>query len=178
MSQFPEKEGGYIIIYAAKNLYILKSTGISLKKHLPEITQIENIKLIPYKEEQNNLLYIISCKINPKKFGINLYKFELISKQNFLATTKTLDMLQNKEKILSSNKEIFGSSCLFMKNNAQNEDTFISFIELGFPAEINNFYNEKDLFEEKNSLNIYQANKKKNLQSNIIYSKQEKYCYE
>jgi hypothetical protein len=38
MSQFPEKEGGYIIIYAAKNLYILKSTGISLKKHLPEIT--------------------------------------------------------------------------------------------------------------------------------------------
>ena len=161
MSQFPEKEGGYIIIYAAKNLYILKSTGISLIKHLAEITQIENIKLIPYKEEQNNLLYIISCKINPKKFGINLYKFELISKQNFLATTKTLDMLQNKEKILSSNKEIFGSSCLFMKNNAQNEDTFIYFIELGFPAEINNFYNEKDLFEEKNSLNIYQANKKK-----------------
>ena len=87
-------------------------------------------------------------------------------------------MLQNKEKILSSNKEIFGSSFLFMKNNAQNEDTFIYFIELGFPAEINNFYNEKDLFEEKNSLNIYQANKKKNLQSNIIYSKQEKYCYD
>ena len=108
MTQFPEKEGGYILIHAEEYLYILQSTGNLLKKqYLPEMTMVENIKIIPYKEEQNNLLYIISYQLSLKKFGINLYKFDLINKQNSMTTTKTLNMLQNKENILTSNYEIF-----------------------------------------------------------------------
>ena len=154
MTQFPEKEGGYILIHAEEYLYILQSTGNLLKKqYLPEMTMVENIKIIPYKEEQNNLLYIISYQLSLKKFGINLYKFDLINKQNSMITTKTLNMLQNKENILTSNYEIFGSSCLFMKNSGENEDLFTCFFGVGFPSEIQAriFTIKKDLFEEKNS---------------------------
>jgi hypothetical protein len=154
MAQFPEKEGGYILIHAEEYLYIFQSTGNLLKKqYLPEMTMVENIKIIPYKEEQNNLLYIISYQLSLKKFGINLYKFDLINKQNSMITTKTLNMLQNKENILTSNYEIFGSSCLFMKNSGENEDLFTCFFGVGFPSEIQAriFTIKKDLFEEKNS---------------------------
>ena len=133
MTQFPEKEGGYILIHAEEYLYIFQSTGNLLKK--------------------NNLLYIISYQLSLKKFGINLYKFDLINKLNSLTTTKTLNMLQNKENILTSNYEIFGSSCLFMKNSGENEDLFTCFFGVGFPSEIQAriFTIKKDLFEEKNS---------------------------
>ena len=75
------------------------------------MTTVENIKIIPYKEEENNLIYFITYKISPKKIGINLYKFDLINKMNSFITTRTLDLLQNAEKILTAKNEIFGSSC-------------------------------------------------------------------
>ena len=61
MSQFPEKEGGFILILVKEKLYLIQSSGYILKEeNLPEMTSLENIKIISYKEEENNLLYIIS----------------------------------------------------------------------------------------------------------------------
>ena len=85
MSQFPEKEGGFILILVKEKLYLIQSSGYILKEeNLPEMTSLENIKIIPYKEEENNLLYIISYKTNSKQFGFNYYKFDLINKKNLL----------------------------------------------------------------------------------------------
>ena len=154
ISQFPENEGGYILIHAGEHIYVIQSTGNLLQKqYLPEMTTVENIKIIPYKEEENNLIYFITYKISPKKIGINLYKFDLINKMNSFITTRTLDLLQNAEKILTAKNEIFGSSCLLMKNIVGNEDALTCFLGVGFPAEIQAriFSIKKDSFEEKNS---------------------------
>ena len=52
MSQFPEKEGGFILILVKEKLYLIQSSGYILKEeNLPEMTSLENIKIIPYKEE-------------------------------------------------------------------------------------------------------------------------------
>ena len=68
ISQFPENEGGYILIHAGEHIYVIQSTGNLLQKqYLPEMTTVENIKIIPYKEEENNLIYFITYKISPKK---------------------------------------------------------------------------------------------------------------
>ena len=57
MSQFPEKEGEFILILVKEKLYLIQSSGYILKEeNLPEMTSLENIKIIPYKEEENNLL--------------------------------------------------------------------------------------------------------------------------
>ena len=153
MSQFPEKEGGFILILVKEKLYLIQSSGYILKEeNLPEMTSLENIKIIPYKEEENNLLYIISYKTNSKQFGFNYYKFDLINKKNLLLKIKILDNLKNPLKINNSNADIFGSSCLFMKN-LENENVFSCFLGVGFPAEIQArmFSIKNDEFEEKNS---------------------------
>ena len=52
MSQFPEKEGEFILILVKEKLYLIQSSGYILKEeNLPEMTSLENIKIIPYKEE-------------------------------------------------------------------------------------------------------------------------------
>ena len=153
MSQFPEKEGGFIIILVREKLYLIQSSGYLLKEeNLPEMTLLENVKIIPYKEEENNLLYLISYKTASKQFGFNYYKFDLINKKNSLMKIKILDTHKNPVKINTSNADIFGSSCLFMKN-LENEDVFTCFLGVAFPAEIQAriFSIKNDEFEEKNS---------------------------
>ena len=47
MSQFPEKEGGFILILVKEKLYLIQSSGYILKEeNLPEMTSLENIKII------------------------------------------------------------------------------------------------------------------------------------
>ena len=153
MGQFPEKEGGFIVIFVREKIYLMQSSGNLLKEELlPEMTSLENIKIIPYKEEENNLLYIISYKTASKQFGFNYYKFDLIHKKNSLIKIKILDMLKNPGKINTSNANIFGSSCLFMKNLVD-EDVFTCFLGVAFPAEIQvrTFSIKNDEFEEKNN---------------------------
>ena len=154
MSQFPEKEGGFIFIIVREKIYLFQSSGYLLKEEfLPEMISVENIKIIPYKEEENNLSYIISYITNSKKFGFNYYKFDLINKKNFLVATKFLDQLKNPGKIGVSNSDTFGYSCSFMKNLYQNENVFSCFLGVGFPAEIQAriFSIKKNLFEEENN---------------------------
>ena len=156
MSQFVAKEGGYILILVRETIYLLQSSGYILKEEkLPEIKSLENVKLIPYKEEENNLLYIITYKTSSKNFGFNYYKFDLITKKNNLVTKKVFDVFQNPGKFIDSHNDIFGVSCLFMKNNIKNEDIFTCVLGVAFPAEliVKTFILKNDIFEEKNNYN-------------------------
>ena len=158
ISQFPEKEGGYIIILIMEKIYLFQSSGYILKEeNLSELTFVENIKLIPYKEEENNILYIISYKTSSKNFGINYYKFDLINKKISLISTKVSNIFKNPAQIIDSHNDILGTNCLFMKNPIQNEEVFTCFLGITFPAEIlvKTFDLKNDLFEEKNNYNYF-----------------------
>ena len=75
--QFPEKEGGYILILVGEKIYIMQKNGNLLKEvKLEELNLVENIKLVPYKEEGNYLLYIITFKNSEKLLCFNYYKYE------------------------------------------------------------------------------------------------------
>ena len=77
ISQYPENEGGYILILVREKIYIFQSSGNLLKEeNLPEINSVANVRLIPYKEQDNNLLYVLTYKVSEKKFGFNYYKYD------------------------------------------------------------------------------------------------------
>ena len=154
ISQYPENEGGYILILVREKIYIFQSSGNLLKEeNLPEINSVANIKLIPYKEQDNNLLYVLTYKVSEKKFGFNYYKYELIGKKNSLINSKVLDTLKNSGYLNLFKNDIYGDSCLFMQYPDKNEDVFTCFLGIAFPAEIQvRIFSIKDnLFEEKNN---------------------------
>ena len=152
--QFPEKEGGYILILVGEKIYIMQKNGNLLKEvKLEELNLVENIKLVPYKEEGNYLLYIITFKNSEKLLCFNYYKYDLIKKENTLINKKVLKPLKNSANLIITKNEILGEKCLFMKNTDENKDVFTCFIGLGFPVEIQAriFYERNDNFEEINN---------------------------
>ena len=152
--QFPEKDGGYILIFVCEKLYIIQASGNLIKDvKLSELNLVENIKLISYKKEGNYLLYIITFKNNEKFLCFNYYKYDLIKNENILVNKKVLNPLKNSVSLIVSKNNILGEKCLFMKNTIKNEDIFTCFIGLGFPAEIQaRIFSEKnDNFEEINN---------------------------
>ena len=154
ITQFPEIEGGYILVFVLGKLYIMKSDGVLFKKEdLPEINKFEDIKIIPHKEQNNNIFYIISYKKNTKHFGFNYYKFDVLEKKNSMIISKYLDSLKYPGISITSKNEIFGESYLFMKNTDNKEETFSCFLGVGFPAEIQVrvFAINNGIFEEKNN---------------------------
>ena len=154
IAQFPEKEGGFILIYVGEKIYIMQASGELLKEEkLEELNLVENIKLIPFKEEGNYLSYIIKFKNEEKKLCFNHYKYDLIKKENSLINKIILNANINSGNILVTKNDIFGESCIFMKNTIKTEDIFTCFIASGFPFEIQArlFSIKNDNFEELNN---------------------------
>ena len=154
MCQFPEKEGGYILIFAKEKIYILQKDGNILKiMNLQEMNNVVNIKLISYKEKSNYMFYFMSYKNKNSKnnFGINFYKFDLINKTNLLISNKIIEPIKNKINSKSKNNDLFGENCLLMKNNELEEDIISCFFGVGFPSEIQSktFSFKNELLEEK-----------------------------
>ena len=154
MCQFPEKEGGYILIFAKEKIYILQKDGNILKiMNLQEMNNVVNIKLISYKEKSNYMFYFMSYKNKNSKnnFGINFYKFDLINKTNFLISNKIIEPIKNKINSKTNNNDLFGENCLLMKNNDLEEDIISCFFGVGFPSEIQakTFSFKNELLEEK-----------------------------
>ena len=154
ITQFQEKEKGYILVLVLGKIYIMQSNGNLLKKEgLLEINSFEDIKIIPYKEENRNIFYVISYKKNSKHFGFNYYKFDLLNKKNSMIISKDIESLKNPGNYIISKNEILGESCLFMKITDSKEEIFTCFLGVGFPAEIQvrTFSIKNGLFEEKNN---------------------------
>ena len=153
MSQFCENDGGYILIFIVDRLFIMKSDGTLLKEiFLPEIKNFENLSIIPFKEKNNKLLYIILFQKDSNHFSFNYYKYNLNEKTNSLINTEVIEGLKTQGSLLS--KEIKGETCLFMKKEGIDEDIFSCFIGVGFPAEIQvrTFtIKEEELIEENNN---------------------------
>ena len=163
MCQFPEKEGGYILIFAQEKIYILQKDGNILKIiNIQDMNNVVNMKLIPYKEKDNYLFYFISYenKNSKNNFGINFYKFDLINKANSLISNKIIESIKNKFNSKTNNNALFGENCLLMKNNELEENIISCFFGVGFPPEIQakTFYIKNELLEEKESYKYFVGN--------------------
>ena len=170
MSQITEEEQGYILIIVRNIIYFFQEDYVLIEKiKLDEITDAENIRIIPYKVKNELLFYIISYYDKNKKnlFGFNFYQFNLADKTNLLIKTKNIYSIKNNNgfKLI----EIFGESCLFMMNTLSNEDILSCFFVFGYPHEIKakTFALKDKLIEEENNYKFFLGNNEiKNL--NII----------
>ena len=152
MTQFSENDGGFILILVIDKLFLLKESGELIKEiFLPEIKNFENMNIIPYKEKNNNLYYIISFKKDIKHYSFNYYKYDLPKNNNSLINTKAIESIKNKGNFISN--DIYGESFIFMKELDTEKDIFSCFFGVGFPAEIQVrvFDINEDLITEKNS---------------------------
>ena len=152
MCQFPENEGGFILILVIDKLFIIKSDGTLLKQiFLPFMKNYENINIIPYKESNSNLLYVISFQKDSKHYSLNYYKYDLIKNTNILINTKVFESIKAQGSFKSN--DIMGENCLFMKKADTDEDIFSCFFGVGFPAEIQvrTFTIKDELIKESNN---------------------------
>ena len=152
MTQFSENDGGFILILVIDKLFLIQETGELIKEILlPEMKNLENMNIIPYKENNNNLYYIISFKKDTKHYGFNYYKYDLIKNSNSLINSKSLEGIKNKGSFISY--DIHGENCLFMKELDTEKDIFSCFLGIGFPAEIQvrTFDINYEIIKEKNS---------------------------
>ena len=151
--QFSDNEKGYILIIAKDIIYFFQEDYTIIEYiNLFELSDMQNIKLIPYKIKDNHLLYIISYnnKNTKNNFSFNYYQFDLKNKKNFLIKTKNIYPLKNIAEFKTH--EILGESyCLFMDNSLKNEDIFLCFFGVEFPKQIQakGFLIKNELMEEK-----------------------------
>ena len=151
--QFSDKEKGYILIIVRNIIYFFQEDYTIIEYiNLFELSDMQNIKLIPYKIKDNHLLYIISYnnKNTKNNFSFNYYQFNLKNKKNFLIKTKNIYPLKNIAEFKTH--EILGESyCLFMDNSLKNEDIFLCFFGVEFPTQIQakGFLIKNELMEEK-----------------------------
>jgi hypothetical protein len=84
ISQFPENQGGYIMILCNEIIYFFYHNGTFINQN--ELSSyLENRKsfsLIPFKYEYNYLHYLISYPINMTAFGFIYCKYNIISYSN------------------------------------------------------------------------------------------------
>ena len=152
MSQFSDNEKGFILIIVRDIIYFFQEDYTIIEYvNLKELTDMQNIKLIPYKVKDNHLLYIISYnnKNAKKNFNFNYYQFNLKNKKNCLINTKNIYSIKNS--VDFKIHEIFGESCLFMANTLKNEDIFLCFFSVEFPTQIQvkGYAIKNELIEEK-----------------------------
>ena len=170
MNQFTEEEQGYILIIVRNIIYFFQEDYSLIEKiKLDELTDVENIRIIPYKVKNELLFYIISYNDKNKKnfFGFNYYQFNLADKTNLLIKTKHIYSTKNNDGFKLY--KIFGESCIFMINTSSIEDILSCFFGVGYPHEIKakTFALKDKLIEEENNYKFFLGNNEiKNL--NII----------
>ena len=110
MAQFTHENGGYILIIAKDILYILKEDG-SLIHSLPitDYFTSTNYYIIPYKNEEDHLHYIISYK-EGATIKLNYFKFNL----NSPFTNENNEKLNTININIENIYQIFGFNCIFM----------------------------------------------------------------
>ena len=110
MAQFTHENGGYILIIAKDILYILKEDG-SLIHSLPitDYFTSTNYYIIPYKNEEDHLHYIISYK-EGATIKLNYFKFNL----NSPFTNENNEKLKTININIENAYQIFGLNCIFM----------------------------------------------------------------
>ena len=152
MIQFSNKDGGYILILVINIIYIFKQDGSFISSiDLSKIIKGDYYySITPYKNEDNNLHYIISFidKKN-KKIFLHHFIFSIPSLSNEIKNLKEFEI-----KIRQTNKspdDIEGTTCLFIFSPIINDTVLACIYEVIFPFEIHiRIFNPNNNFNELN----------------------------
>ena len=144
MAQFSQEDGEYIMVLALDSIYFFESDGSFLGNYdLSDYINADYYSLIPYKNENNNLHYIISQKNNEYNFTINHFIFNLISPYS---NERIMSKKVNVSNILGEYPNLntfIGPSCLFLNNK------YVCFYSIYYPGEFHSrVFDPNNNFEE------------------------------
>ena len=155
MAQFLEKDNGYIMILAKEIIYFFESNGTIINDtDLKDIINSDQYCLIPFKKENNYLLYLIVYQsdgviiLKLFRFNINTHENDVILSNNYEIYVQSGD---NENTIPS---KIMGLNCFFKETSIRDYDILTCFYSIHFPTEIhsrsfdsnNSFTELTDLF--------------------------------
>jgi hypothetical protein len=113
MAQFPEKDGGYIIIMVKNIFYIFDDEGAYLKQFdFKNITNKRHHCLIPYGKEDNILNYFI-IYIDSGKISIKHFEFNLNDYSNEIKNSKIIPEINDEGYTILLEENLI--NCIFMK---------------------------------------------------------------
>ena len=156
IAQFSSEDGGYIIVLSLNIIYFLTSEGIFIdSKNLSSIIDGEHYCITPYKNDNNNLHYIIDYPSSDNEYkGFTLlYSIYSLSSQSIhIVNSKIIEV-----KIGSYNNNpsyLEGVSCLILTHPSLNYNILTCFYGVSYVIEIqsksfdlnNNLEEISDLF--------------------------------
>ena len=137
--QFSIKEGGYFMLAVTNIIYFFDSEGYLINfVYLGNELKSFNYTLIPYKQENNFLYYIITYPEEKKSLIINQFKFNLNypnTNQIISFKTKSLNINTNTD---TNNNDIFitnitNINCIIKDDSKTNKDVLVCFYVISFP---------------------------------------------
>ena len=157
ISQFPESQGGYIMILCNKIIYFFyhNATFINFQDLSSDLSNRKNFSLIPFKYENNYLHYLISYPINMTAFGFVYFKYNILNYSNVnIKQPEFKADIQNQidNYVLHDLPTV---KCLFM-SNFSDSDLLVCFYALRYRFEVQiRFFEPNNNFIEKEENFIY-----------------------
>ena len=157
--QFSKKEGGYFMLAVTNIIYFFVCVGYIINfVYLGDELKSFNYTLIPYKQENNFLYYIITYPEEKKSLIINHFKFNLnypntnqiISFKTIYLNINTNTNTNNNDIFIANITNITNINCIIKDDSKTNKDVLVCFYVISFPQiEIQTkFFNIKSDFNE------------------------------
>ena len=162
MAQFSNDHGGYIIILVNDVIYLYASNKDFIKsQNISEIINAEYYSLIPYKKDNNNLIFYISCFMQDSS-TINIAKFNYDLSNYGSDLAYQIYNIQVYKDITSNADSYVGLSCLLMSPPTTltiNNDLLTCFYYVSFPPILSaNSLNPEDNLKEIENFKHFQIN--------------------
>jgi hypothetical protein len=159
MAQFSESDDEYIIIFILNEIYIFDKLYNKLfSENITQYINSDYYYLVPHKNDNNCLYFIISCRNKEtKNFTLNYFSYNFDSSSFSNVMTKTLNV--STQFYHSTNPQGFtGPSCLFLNPTSLNKEILACFYATTYPAEIHSrVFDPNNNFEEMTQYFSYYA---------------------
>ena len=155
MTQFSSEDGGYILVTVQNILYIFDNNKELIKNYnLTEEITADQYQIIPYKNDNNILNFIISY-IESLKIVLSIFQFDLNNlDSDFIINKKSYTPVHNEGYINSINS----LSCIFMSYFSSDKNIILTcFLGIIYPYKLySTSINLEGNFTEIESLRAYQ----------------------
>ena len=150
MAQFSESDDEYIIIFILNEIYIFDKLYNKLfSENITQYINSDYYYLIPHKNDNNCLYFIISCRNKEvKNFTLNYFSYDIGSSSFSNIMIKALNV--STQLYHSTRPQNFaGPSCLFLNPTSLNKEILACFYSTSYPAEIHSrVFDPNNNFEE------------------------------
>ena len=155
MTQFSSDDGGYILVTVQNILYIFDNNK-KLKKNynLTEEINSDQYQLIPYKKDNNNILYFIISYIESLQIVLSIFQFDLNNlDSDFIINKKSYTPVHNDGYLNLINS----LSCTFMSYSSSEINNILTcFMGIMYPFRLySTSINHEDNFTEIENLRSY-----------------------